>query len=185
MKLMAHLILLALVPAVSPSSASILVEPYAGYAFGSQKGGLSTTKYDVSGLVYGGRLGVEKLGFMVGADYMAGTLNLKSGSSNRDFKQSNVGVFVGFDTLIGIRAYASYYISPSASVNNTPELKLKEGTAYRIGVGFKPIPFVSVNLDYYSVSFKKYESLGITQTFTSASKVEYVMLGVSLPFSFL
>ncbi len=55
---------------LNTAQASVLIEPYAGYAVGTSKGSAqtSTGSDTVSGTVFGGRLGLKSMGLMAGAE---------------------------------------------------------------------------------------------------------------------
>ena len=63
------LLILVAAMIVPPAHADLLLEPYLGYQVGKTKGGSS--EKNLSGLVYGGRVGFQRLGLMLGVGLQA------------------------------------------------------------------------------------------------------------------
>lgn len=182
-------LLLALVLGYSAQSqAGLLIEPVVGYSFGSSnidmEVPLDTTqntsdKESLNGTSYGGRLGYQNFGFQLGVDYLASSLEVDGDG----FKTSEFGGFVGFEFPILVRVYAGYVFSGTGTLEGDAgedDLKFKNGTGPKIGVGFTLLPFLDINLEYRSI---KYEELEISAGAANVN-ADYnaVMLGISLPF---
>lgn len=159
--------------------ADLLLEPYLGYHTGEWESG-STSK-DMKGVTYGGRIGYQGMGLMVGADYMLGTWEDESNPKN-DVKPADLGIFVGYNLPL-VRFYG--VISP-APLN--PELKFKNGnssTKYtgstmKFGVGFTALPMVSINVEYLMGTYDEADG----QDLTTDLKTKMLGLTVSLPLTF-
>ncbi|HAG91602.1 MAG TPA: hypothetical protein DCL41_07005 [Bdellovibrionales bacterium] len=133
---------------VSPlSHASFLIEPYLGYHFGTYDRGSADDT--AKGPTFGGRLGFSNLGLQFGADYMGGNWELDR-SPKFNGSASNLGVFVGYDFPILVRAYASYFFD--AKLQDTTKY---EGNLIRFGVGLSPVPLIDVNLEYITATYDK------------------------------
>ncbi len=154
------------------AQAGLLIEPYAGYYTGDFK--FSTAKYDFGGTAYGGRLGYSRLGLQLGVDYMGGKWNI---DTNPDFKGtiSNLGAFVGYSFPILLRVYATYFFNSSLKNSDTKF----EGNTTRLGVGFSPLPFVDVNLEYMTGTYDKADGQSIPGT---KPKFDLYGLSLSIPF---
>lgn len=170
MKILSKVILaVSLLVGVS-SQADILIEPYLGYHLGKWKAG--STSEDLSGMVFGGRLGFSTLGFQAGLDYMGGELK-DDATPKSEFTVSNLGVFVGYNFPILVRVYGSYFFD--AELKDTFKL---EGTAIRLGVGFSPLPLLDVNLEYMMGTYDKVNGSSINPDV----KTDTYGLVLSIPF---
>ena len=183
------------------ASASILIEPYLGYAFlGNGEVSVSNTKYDndYAGPTFGGRLGFQQLGFMIGADYSMQSFEMEStaGSTtyNDDVKKKQLGIFVGYNFPIMLRVWGTYFISGSfegddaISANNRYDSndKLTDGNGYALGIGYRPMPLVSINLEYRKFEYDTWEEGGVEATnITKDQSLSEMLLSVSLPFNIL
>lgn len=138
---------------VGNAQADILLEPYLGYHTGTSKqSGSADTKEN--GVVLGARAGFQSLGFMVGLDYMNGMMKDDDTPKN-DLTVSDLGLFVGYNFPVMIRAYATYV--PTAKVKvKTPSVSYDlEGNSMKLGVGFTALPMVSINLEYVKTKYTK------------------------------
>lgn len=181
-------ILLALVLGYSSQShAGLLIEPVVGYSFASANVDIefpsdpasnTSDKKSGSGGSYGGRLGYQNFGFQLGLDYLASSMSVDGDK----FKTSEFGGFVGFEFPILLRVYAGYVFSGNGTLEtNTEDLKFKNGSGPKVGIGFTLLPFLDINLEYRSI---KYEELKLTSAPASNINADYnaIMLGFSLPF---
>lgn len=151
---------------VSSAHADLLIEPYLGYHLGSYKSGSTTT--DQSGVSFGARLGYQQLGFMAGLDYMTGKWTDKDTPKN-DVTPSNLGLFVGYNFPVMLRAYGVYGIANSTKVESSgSSTKLEGSPQIKIGVGFTALPIVSINLEYMSATFDKANGNTFTPNITSS-----------------
>lgn len=186
------------------ANAGLLVEPYLGYSFGSAEtnvsnaGGANGT-YDIkaSGYRLGGRLGYQFLGFMGGVDYGIGAAKEKISSipngtsySLDDYNVSQLGIFAGYELPILFRFWATYYTSYKMEVdggsNNGDE---DSGSGFGLGAGFTGLPFVSLNLEYKSITIDETEFAGggsvkYPTNQISERDINEIVLSVSLPLDF-
>jgi hypothetical protein len=186
----------------------ILVEPHLNY---NVWGGSTTTitstnstqEIKYSGPQYGLKLGAQYLGFMGGfivnqssftwriTNTYNSTPNLNSATDYK-FDRTEVGIFGGYNLPILFRGWAAYYFSNKAENKDTAYLNMNSltgvkytGHTIEIGVGYKGLPFVSINAIYRNVSHDEIEyPTSNTKYPTSVSNDEFV-LGVSAPFSVL
>jgi hypothetical protein len=170
----------------SAAHAALLVEPYAGYAFGGtiKNGGFASSD-TITGVEYGARLGFQKMGFMIGAEYLGGNMDFKDSGTTYHVGQTDIGPFIGYQSLLGFRIFASYFISPTASTNTSPTEKFTSGWGAKIGVGYKVLQYMAVNLEYYSSQFSKDQVSGVTATLNPKLQASYYMLTLSFPLTFL
>ncbi len=171
-------IILAVVLALGAplAHADLLLEPYVGYFMGKSDDG--TTKTDFDGMAFGGRVGYQNLGFMVGADYMTGKWTDDDDPSN-DITPSMLGVFAGYNFPILLRVYGVYGITTKSKVESSGSSFELEGSSIRLGVGTTILPLVSVNLEYMTSSFDEFDG----QALTPEVKQTAYALTVSLPFT--
>jgi hypothetical protein len=200
------------------SYGSLMIEPYLGYTFGGGEqdlGGNSKYDYSYHHPMLGLRLGGSLLGFMAGLDYSGSLLSSfsmdveqKAGSSttdyNDDVNKTQFGLFVGYDFPILLRAWATYYLSAklegesavAAGTNQIYTTNYSEsGSGIGFGVGFTPLPLISVNLEYRKFTYDEWEnstgnpSSGTfgDSTYPTYKDVELteILLSVSLPFDLL
>ena len=167
----------------SPAHAGLLIEPYLGYGF-SGKVEIAPDKEDISGLTYGARFGVTSLGFMVGAEYM-GTQTKIDLPGDNTLNSTNIGIFAGYNFPILLRAYATYFFYNTAKADfaiNSNSFDV-EGNGLKLGVGYKGLPFVSLNLEYLMQTYKKAKIGGTNFDLNPNWKTNTLMFTVSLPFS--
>jgi hypothetical protein len=166
---------------ITPAAeASVLIEPYLGYHLGKKKQeNVANSNDNVKGVTYGGRLGYQQLGFMLGLDYMSGAWK-DDNDPVADLTPSDLGAFVGYNLPIMLRVYGVYGFSSKMTAEvNSNKAKL-EGHSFKLGVGFTSLPFVSINVEYMSATYDKYNGLSL-----GSNKVKADMYGltVSLPFN--
>ena len=127
------------------ASAGIMVEPYLAYNFAGEVGNT-----DTSGVNMGARLGYS-LPMLVsfGLDYNFGEYTHDMSSVDVDVDHSKLGVFVAVDLPILMRAWATYYVNANADFGATDV----DGDGFGLGVGLTMLPFVSLNLEYRSISY--------------------------------
>ena len=193
-------VLLAAVLQTQTANASLLLEPYLGYATGSSEqdvtllGTTATGKADVSGVLYGARLGYGFGPIIAAADVTMGSQKSKpeSGGTSADGDASIMGVTVMFaPPVIPVRAWAGYAFKNEMKFDDSKY----EGTAIKVGGGFSPIPLLplSVNLEYVMSTFDKLTANGSSATLPASFgalgtldklKANVVFLSVSAPLSF-
>ena len=175
-KLLFSMFILASAMVSVESNASLLLEPYAGYYTGSITG---TSSYSISGVGYGGRLGFQNLGFMVGADYLSGSWTGTINNVSTTYVPSDLGVFVGYDFPILLRIYGEYIAIASQQSTANGASNTATGTGYKLGVGYKFMPFLSVNFELLGHTFTK-DNNGTLNPNTTEPMYG---LAISLPFT--
>lgn len=168
-------IVLALAAGFSTQAqASIYVEPYLGYFIGKMDRG--TTKYDVHGFNYGGRLGYSALGLAGGLEYQTGMLK-DNATPNNDITPTDIGLFVSYKLPMLLRVYAGYFFSSEAKVGTNNTYK---GSGMKFGIGFTTLPFVILNLDYMTNTYDKDSNGAVSPKIESTG----FLFNVSIPFEF-
>jgi hypothetical protein len=179
------------------ANASFLIEPHLGYNIsGGQSAytsGSTTSKFAYSGPQYGARLGAQFLGVMGGFAYTHSTYELKISGGMTDQgkqKQDDLGLFVGYSAPILIRAWVAYFFSSkyTATESNSSYTSgdVSKGNTTEIGVGFTPLPLISLNLAYRMFTVKSYTDVGASSVdYNPSIKNTEIVLGVSVPFHLL
>lgn len=189
--------LISLLVFSSTANAGLLIEPYLGYSLmGDGDSQIGTTTYDHSygTPTLGGRLGGTYLGFMAGLDYSMQTFDLKSEVGSTEYKdgvkKNQLGLFVGYELPILLRVWGTYFLSGSLEGDDTAagtqfinkNGEYSSGGGYALGVGFTGLPFVSLNLEYRTMEYDKYELNGQNvATYNEKLNLNEILLSVSLP----
>lgn len=183
--------------ALNSAKAGIHIEPYLGYSLaGSGDVTFTNSKYDLSysSPTIGGRLGYSMLGFMAGLDYSMQSFNLKSEIGSTEYKdgvkKNQLGIFVGYELPILLRVWGTYFISSKLEGDDAPAVnqlidrndEFSDGGGYALGVGFTGLPFVSLNLEYRTLEYDKYEVSGVAASnYTEKLDLSEILFSVSLP----
>lgn len=160
----------------SVSQAGILLEPYLGYEMGTTK--------NSDGKLTGTDIGLRvayKSPVMVwaGVDAVMGTLKSKPDvGAEDDVKRTTVYGVVGVNFPILVRAWVGYGLSNELKFD-TANVTSK-ASAYKVGLGFTGLPFVSLNFEY--LNEKVTDIGGISTTSPEPTNDSYV-LSVSLPWT--
>jgi hypothetical protein len=160
-------------------SQAIYFEPYLGL-YGTGSGTMTTpsaaTQDLTATLGYGLRLGYGFMGFSAGVDYEMGKIDSKASGTTTKVDTTNLGVFGSFDVpVLPVRAYLTYFIDAKSKTEAGVESK---GKGFKLGVGFTGLPFVVINIDYYSI---KNDTMGGA---TTDQDIKMTVLSVSLPLNF-
>lgn len=192
------LVLTAFLGLSSAAQAGLMLEPYIGYEMG---GGKATYTSDATqsytnkatGSTVGARVGYKlPLMFWLAADY-----SMTSGSDKYEYVNSALNdspsynrtslyATVGMDFIVLVRGYVGYSLSNENKVKfNTGEATAK-GSAYKVGVGFTGLPFVSINAEYVKYTYTDLSgsngSAKVSDLYSSFDNSAF-MLGVSVPFN--
>lgn len=126
------------------AQADLLIEPYIGYhATGESKSDTDGIDgKDLKGNAFGGRLGYQNLGFMLGLNFQQGALDVEDIS--KDLEYTTYGAFIGFNFPVLLRVWGEYVFSGSGELG---DVDIDTVGGYRLGVGFTALPFVSINLE--------------------------------------
>jgi hypothetical protein len=179
--------------------AGFLIEPYLGYNSGTSTleytdlaaafTGESNANSKYTATAFGARIGyMLPMRLWFAADVaMASGKNTPDNSSynDTDFSAQTLGLDVGFDLPFLARFWAGYIFSNSATFKGTSDTKYT-GTGMKVGVGFKIIPKVSLNFEYITNSFTKFDSDSgsgdLSDTYKTNTNTGYmVSLSVPLP----
>ena len=149
-----------------------LFEPYVGYGMG--KMGTSTT-YTLNGVYYGVRLAYTTGPLFVGGEYQGAKMTWDTSPSS-DRSMTDLGVVLGYDLSMA-RLTGTYFLS-SENKHDSSGVK---GTAIKVGVGFKIMSPLLMNVEYYMATYTKSDSGNSLSTNVNAN---VIMVNLSLPISF-
>ncbi|MEQ1663788.1 MAG: hypothetical protein ABL927_00260 [Bdellovibrionales bacterium] len=153
--------------------ASFMIEPYVGLEKGTYSSG--GADIDFSGTDIGARLGYSVLGFTFGADYMMASMTEKPSGGDVKAKNTDMGVFAGYQFPIMLQAYLTYFLSSELDADNQSD-NLK-GSGTRIGVGYTGLPFVVINFEMIKRTYTKLGSVDLSND----AKYDSYAINVSLP----
>lgn len=161
-----------LVFGVATQAQAFFVEPFLTYETGENTDD-STEEFTTMG--FGARLGSSTLGFIYGLEYGTYSGDYDNGGTDLDFDGSDLGVTIGYDFPIMLRAYLTYFLMSKADVGTSIELEGSGGM--RIGVGFTMLPFVNINIERITRTFDEQNGASISDE----AEFEGYALGVSIP----
>lgn len=165
------------------ASAAFYLEPFAGVILNS-KYKSTVDEGTLSGSQVGARIGWTNMGLSLGLDGRRSAMKLETetiGLEDSDYTATQSGFFIGYEFPILFRVWANYVFSSEASDNDDSSNKFKGGGGYNFGIGYKPLPFISINLEMFTLNYKTYENaLGETNVDFKSSGM---LLGVSIPVS--
>lgn len=144
-----------------------MLEPYLGYYLGSESGNYVSSghsvKSDSSAIAIGARAAYATMGFWLGLDYMVGPdstvkYSEPSGTADATYSRSVLFFDVGYEVpMLPLRFFGGYgLIDDWKNTSNNGSYGSYSGTAYKVGLGYKPIPLVALNLEYIKHMFTKY-----------------------------
>lgn len=180
-------LLIAALTSIS-ANASFLIEPHVGYIVSGGIDSYGGYKYEYNDVQYGARLGIQHLGIMGGFAYthaeLSNNYTLLSGARTTGIskeKADDIGVFVGYSAPLMLRAWVSYFFS-SKNADATHTSIYTKGSTTEIGLGFTPMPLISINASYRMVSHNKTNT---GATLSTKYEPKEIVLGVSLPITLL
>jgi hypothetical protein len=180
---------LLMMSAMSSVNASILIEPHLGYNISGGTSDYASSKYEYKGAQYGSKLGFNYLGLMAGFDFNYGTFTLDRTTNagvktSAEYKQTDLGIFVGYNAPVLIRGWIGYYFSSKAENANSSTNYFK-GTITELGLGFRPLPLLSLNVAYRMVAYDKQSVNSVESTLSPKFDPTEIVLSVSLPINLL
>lgn len=153
--------LLALIICALPAYGSILFEPYAGLAaLGTFE--QDSVEGDFTGFSYGAKIGFQHLYLYGGLDYRLGNYQMTSDSGSHylddeSFSHEQYFAFLGVDLPSPLKFWAGMAVGGDSSADTTD---FGDGAGTLIGVGFKTLQVVSLNLEYMSWSYDEIDPGG-------------------------
>lgn len=172
--------LLCLIFLCSSAYGSFLFEPYGGTTF---SGTLEESNTDAlfTGASFGAKLGVQYTYFFAGFDYRIGRFSVDAKEDDTTLEDDTLNneqyfLFVGYEFPMWFRAWGGLALGGYASSNDR---KFREGNGALVGLGYKGLPWVSVNLEYVTWGYDK-----VDPGSDSDLKGQHFLFSLSLPINF-
>ena len=160
--------------------AGTLVEPWIGMHLNSNiDNSILAEKKDLSGTAFGGRLGFQNFGFMLGLAAKKGTFTIDDVSTNDELEYTQYGIFAGYDFPILLRVWVESLLGGSGSTN-TESGDFTSVSGSSLGIGYKAFPFVSLNFEVGNATYKGYE-FDSGATSNRSAKISTYLFSISIP----
>lgn len=182
----------------SSAYAGFLIDPYVGYELGSfstkfkdSLGGAKGTGTS-NGFALGSRAAYAFPSMIfVGLDLDLSFITFKTDGASTDDPATRTALYITGGAefpVIGLRTYLGYALVNSLIFDNTSGTAFSGGTNIKLGVGYKFVPMLAVNLDYIMRTYSNISSAAITSGSVS-DYYEYfndntVMISLSMPMEF-
>mgnify|MGYP003688564919 CR=1 FL=1 len=95
---------------------------------------------------------------------------------------TQLGFFVGYELPMMVRFWGTYIFSMEGIDDDDTEIKVLDGSGMVFGVGFKVMPFISLNFEISNLATAKRETT-VGEADYDADYSAYT-LGISLPLNF-
>lgn len=185
---MKFLILVLLIAFSSVSMASTMIEPFIGTTISGDfenNDCSSNCEDDVSGTFYGVRAAYKNLGFFGGVDVRLGTYKLDDADFEID-EEGRIALLIGYELPVMFKFWLTYALSNNLTAESSTdgsELEYSTSSDITLGVGYSPIPMLSLNLEYTMLNLDENEdSDGSTNDLDA--DINTILLSASVPFSF-
>jgi hypothetical protein len=149
---------------MNSAKAGIYFEPYFGSFVGGEMSGETFDEVHdsdpdepatpkVGGNGYGARIGMDFINVAAGIDYMGANPTVDGDGSTL----TNMGLFLAFKIPM-FRFWAEYIFSAKLSAvdDDDNQLAWDKGTGTKIGFGYSPVPFFSINLEVISNTYTEF-----------------------------
>lgn len=161
------------------SQASFLLEPFAGMNFnGKFQADGSSDKDNFSGTMYGARAGIERMGFMIGLDARLSNWEIDNDAES-ELSTTSYGFFAGYNFPMLLRVWGTYVFGGDGTVKDSGDFL--QGSGFIIGIGYKVLPFVSINFESGNLSFAEFETEAGVNDEGRSDEATYYLLSVSVP----
>ena len=161
------------------ANASFLIEPFAGMNFNGQfQADGATDKDNFSGTMYGGRAGVEKMGFMIGMDARISNWEIDD-NNNSELSTTSYGFFAGYNFPMLLRVWGTYVFGGDGTVKDSGDFL--KGSGFILGIGYKVFPFISLNFESGNLKFSEFETEAGVNDSGRSDEATYYLLSVSIP----
>lgn len=187
--------------------ANIMIEPIVGGQFSSEvtaslkKAAPDTGSF--SSLIYGGRLGFDFSGFLIGAEYLgADNVSVKfdgpngwgSLATNATMSNKNYGGFIGIEMMqpFAVRLIGTFFAVSDASIihndtNGKPDSDFNlHGYGYKGELSTRIARFLTLGVSYYQIIYTDVRDnmAGTTSDLSPVGAQHSVMTHISIPLEF-
>lgn len=158
--------------------ADVVFDPYLGLPFGNVTLE-DNVEVDTTGFGIGGRVYYEFQSFFGGMD-----LKFHANSSDtpdKTYEKNQLGLVGGVAfPFAPIRIWMNFYFLDRLNVS--PDDKEYKGGGHGFGVGFSPLPIMSLNLEYLSSSYDEVETSTADLNLSEEATINTVFLSFSFLF---
>mgnify|MGYP003685966597 CR=1 FL=1 len=156
-QLVLFLALMTVFYSASNAQAGFLIEPFAGIEMGSTSEDNNGDSGDMTGNTMGARVGWQNAGLMAGLDYRMMNWTIEGDPDDSDASFTQMGLFVGYDFPMMLRLWGTYVFSMEGEDDDSGN-EITDGSGLNLGIGYKVMPFVSLNLEIGSTKTTKLKS---------------------------
>lgn len=169
---------------MTSAHALVFIEPMVGYATGSleldatdiMSSASLSDSFDLKGLNYGVRGGLDLGGFQLGLDYVQNKLKASDGSQieldDNDFEVTELAGLIGYRFWF-LRLYGGYIFSADLKDSD-----VDPGQGVKFGLTFYALKHMAISLEYRKVEFDPISDEGLLMTFDYSTTA----LMLSFPF---
>lgn len=171
------LVLSSVVLFTSFANAGMLLEPYLGYQMGKidYSGGVEG---DTKGTGLGLRVGYQMVIPWIALDVQLGKGKVSKVNPESDYSYTDVGVTAGASVPF-LRPFVGYI--PAAKHKFEPDTGSSynlEGNGLKLGLGIKLLPFIDINIEQVTYTYKKIDGLDLS----SDVKMKNTIVGIGMTF---
>lgn len=164
------------------SQAGVLIEPQFNVSVsGDYEASGTAIDFAAMGTGFGARVGYSMAGLMFGVDYQTMGEETDTGAATElDINTTEIAAFIGYEFPVLFRVYAAYLLSGEFEQDIAGGATWDDGASgFKIGLGYKLLPFVSINLEHKMYEFEHENSI--------VPDIEYnsTVLAVSFPFDLM
>lgn len=161
------------------AQASLLIEPYLGLNLNGEWSAQDADSSDeFDGTARGARLGIQKLGLMLGVDYRQ-RYWLLDDSAKTKLNGDQFAAFIGYDFPIFFRIYGEYVFGGEAK--DQDGVRYLGASGFVVGLGYKFFPFLSLNLERGELRYHEVELTNGVNLEEREEAASYYLLSVSVP----
>lgn len=160
------------------SQAALHFEPLAYFAMGTSTEQNTNQEFKQQGYLFGTRLGLYKNHFMIGLEYLTGSVDIKEENSNAEFEETPhyMGAYLGYHIKKRVGINISYFPKVRSNIDNGSKLS---GDAWKAELYYRIKTNISMRLGYShrTLDFDEVTNQDILNTFESKT----ILLGLSFP----
>ena len=138
---------------------------------------------DISGTFFGARGSYQMMGFFGGLDVRIGTYKFDDFAIGDIEEDGRIALLLGYELPVLLRFWFTYALSNSLNASSSGTEGEYSGTDYSVGLGYKVLPMVSVNIEYTMLNLEEVDIEGNSSTNDLDSDINTLLLSVSVPLS--
>ena len=178
---MKTLVLLFCLLLTLPAKSALFLEPYLGLGMATS-GDIEGPEATFEGLSInpGLKIGTTTMFTFVsfGAEfsYQDSTAEARPSGRELDLTRTDFSAFALFEFPILFRIFGKYIVGSSMTIGNTDMI---DPDGYGLGVGYTGLPFLSLNLEYRTISWKKIKNNDVESN--ANGEITEIILSLSFP----